>query len=162
MAVAGAGGAFMKVREIMSENIGVCGPDDSLASAVRVMWDKDCGIVPIVDDTKLIGVVTDRDIAIFVATQYRLAIQVNLRELVDGSVIVCRERDSIAKVLKKMNKHGVRRLPVVNKSGQLKGMISITDILRASLRKKDLRKRVVRTLADISKPRKIVLIESEV
>lgn len=149
----------MKVRKIMTEKIGVCGPNDPVPAAIGIMWEKDCGIVPIVAKEKVVGVVTDRDIAIFMASQNRMPGQVILGEMLNGKVVTCRENESVNKVLKKMSKYSLRRLPVVGKKGDLKGMISIADILKASTRKKDLKKKVVRTLSELSKPRKIVFSE---
>ncbi|MEW6208599.1 MAG: CBS domain-containing protein [Acidobacteriota bacterium] len=119
----------MKVREIMTEDVKTCAPDNSLSEAAAVMWDVDCGVVPVVgDDGKLVGMITDRDIAIALGTRNRLASDIRVSEAMSKQVYSCAADDDIHAALKTMRKDRVRRLPVVNQEGLLEGIVSINDI----------------------------------
>ena len=151
---------FMKVKEIMTRSVGCCSPSDTLANAVAVMWEQDCGAVPILNDGKPVGIVTDRDIAIALTTRNAVASEVPVSEVIRGNLVTCMEKDKVSKVLKKMERFGVRRIPVVNKKGELTGLIALADILNAAKDYKKLRKQVLKTLTNISKPHPIVLFET--
>ena len=150
----------MKVKELMTRSVGSCGPADSLASAVSIMWEKDCGAVPVVEDGKPVGIVTDRDIAIALTTRNVHASDVSAGEIIGENLVTCGEKDKVTKVLKKMARYGIRRVPVVDKKGNLSGLISLADVLNASRKNKSLRKRVLKTLLTLSKPDPIVLFET--
>lgn len=146
----------------MTRSVGVCREDDSLAQAVEIMWQKDCGIVPVINKkSKVVGTITDRDIAVSVFLQNKPASEITASSIINGKVITCSSKDKVEKVLKTMKKHQIKRLPVTGKDDKLKGMISITDILLASNKDKSLRKSVVKTLEAIGKPRPIVLKQLE-
>ena len=149
----------MKVKKLMTRDPQTCSPGDSLASAAAVMWSKDCGIVPIVEDGGAIaGVVTDRDICMAVSSRQKLAVEIPIGELMNGQPVSCGENDSIKKALRKMKKHQIKRIPVITKDGQLQGILSMADLL--SCRKKSVRRKASKVLESISKPRSIVLKES--
>ena len=142
----------------MTKSVGVCGEDDSLTKAVDVMLQKDCGIVPIVNEkSEVVGTITDRDIAVSVFLQCKTACEIRTGDVFNGKVLTCSSKDKIEKVLKTMKKHQIKRLPVVGKNDKLEGIISITDILLASRKDKQLRKKVLKTLEAIAKPLPIVL-----
>ncbi len=148
----------MKVKKLMTKSVGVCGEEESLAKAVEIMWQKDCGAVPIVNGkSKVIGMVTDRDVAVSVFLQNKPASVIRSADIINRKVLTCSSNDKIEKVLKTMKKRQIKRLPVVDKKRKLKGLISVTDILLASEKDKTLRKKVLRTLKAIAKPRSIVL-----
>lgn len=149
----------MKVKEIMTNDIGTCHPNESLSKAVSIMWQRDCGIVPVVSDTGVVmGMITDRDVAIAVTSRNRPASEVLIDEVIKGQTICCAAGDSVQRALKKMRKHRIKRLPVVKKSGELVGMVSVADVLNAKTNKA-IRKQLVKTLKSISKPASILLKE---
>jgi len=149
----------MKVKKVMTKDVGYCEADDKLIKAVGIMWQKDCGIIPVVDkNRKVIGMVTDRDICIALTTRNRLASDVLADSVLSGKVISCRLNDDVKIALRKMEKNQLKRLPVVNKKGELAGLISLGDILLGANKKSD-KKRVVRTLKAIVKPSPILLKE---
>lgn len=142
----------------MTKSVGVCGINDSLAKAVEIMWQKDCGIVPVVSEkSKVIGTITDRDVAVSVFLQNKAAFEIRTGDVINGKVLTCSSKDKIEKVLKTMKKHQIKRLPIVGKKNKLEGIVSITDILLASKKDKKLQKKVLKTLEAIAKPRPIVL-----
>ena len=148
----------MKVKKIMTKSVGVCEVNDNLAKAVEVMWQKDCGIVPVVDKkSKVVGTITDRDVTVSVFLQNKTTSEIRTGDVINGKVLTCTSKDKIEKVLKTMKKHQIKRLPVVGKKNKLEGIISITDILLASKKDKKLQKKVLKTLEAIAKPRPIVL-----
>lgn len=122
---------MMKVKEIMNKNVHTCDMDASLDAAAMIMWNNDCGCVPIVDSHGApIGIVTDRDIAIGCALQHKPQWEIRVGDITNGhSLFFCKTVDDIADALQLMRKQGVRRLPVVNNSGKLAGIISLGDIV---------------------------------
>ncbi|MCB1025310.1 MAG: CBS domain-containing protein [Acidobacteria bacterium] len=149
----------MKVEKIMTDNVGTCRLDDNLGKAVFIMWQRDCGAVPIVDDeNKVVGMVTDRDASIAAASRNMLVSDIGVKDFAVGKLISCGRKDKVEDALKKMARHKIKRLPVVNKNGELKGIISIADVLRLK-KKKSVKKELSRTLEAISKPASIKLRE---
>jgi CBS domain-containing protein len=151
----------MKVKKLMKTNVGFCNPQDDLTEAARIMWQKDCGVVPVVDDKKkVLGMITDRDICIAVASREQLASQIKAAELINSKkVISCSPDDKIETALRRMKKNKIKRLPVVEKNGELVGILSITDLLISVRKNKDLKKQIYSTLKTIGKPHRIVLKE---
>lgn len=149
----------MKVSKLMSRPVCYCSPDDSLAAAAGLMWKHDCGFVPLVCDGKVVGTITDRDIAIAAAGRNEPAGQITISKIATRKPVTCAGSDSVKKALKKMKKQRVRRLPVTTEEGELTGVISIADIIHATKKDKALRKKVLSALRAISAPCPIVLSE---
>ncbi len=119
----------MKVQDIMTKKVKVCAPDTSVSAAAALMWDVDCGVLPVVSDGgKVVGLITDRDIAIALGTRNRLASDILVSEVMAAQVYFCAADDDIHVALKTMRKDRVRRLPVVNEEGLLEGIVSMNDI----------------------------------
>ena len=86
----------MKVKDIMTSPVQYCGPEDNLSTIAKQMWDEDCGILPVVDDQgKVIGIITDRDICMSVATKNKLASDISVWETISGSVFSCHTDDEL-------------------------------------------------------------------
>jgi CBS domain-containing protein len=118
----------MKVQDVMTSNVKACRPELNLAAAAGVMWDNNCGTLPVVDGVgKVLGMITDRDIAIAVATRGRLASEITVGEVVSGKVAACAVDEDIKSALKKMGQERVRRIPVINREGILQGILSLDD-----------------------------------
>jgi len=123
----------MKVEQVMTVSPATCGLDDTLAQAMERMWDADCGIIPVVDDTgRVILVMTDRDIAMASATRGLAPGNIRAREMRHKPVISCRPDDGVQHALRLMKTHRVRRLPVTTTEGVLHGIISIDDIAQCA------------------------------
>ena len=121
----------MKVRELMSWEVRACHAESDLGTAALILWDQDCGIVPIVDrGNRLIGVVTDRDICIATATKNRAPSTIRVREILGKPPRTCRPEDEIRAALETMADARVRRLPVVDQGGELCGLLSLNDVIR--------------------------------
>jgi CBS domain-containing protein len=127
------GGKAMKVQDVMNSKVQSCQPTTNLAAAAAVMWDYDCGALPVVNDAgQVMGMITDRDIAIAAATKGRPAGEITVSEVISGNMYSCAQDDDIHAALKTMRHAKVRRLPVVNAEGRLQGILCMNDIaLRA-------------------------------
>lgn len=120
----------MTVRDIMTTDVKSCRPETSLAEAVKLMWEQDCGALPVVTaERKVAGMVTDRDICIALGTRGRTADRIVARDLTAGKAYTCLPDDDVVTALETMKAHKVRRLPVVDAGGQLKGILSLNDVV---------------------------------
>jgi CBS domain-containing protein len=123
----------MKARDIMSTPPHTSGPHTDLATVAKIMWDHDCGFVPVIDPSGAVaGVVTDRDICIATATRRLLPEHISAAQAMTTPIHACLPDDSIGDVLATMTRCQVRRLPVVDASGRLQGIVSLNDIVLAS------------------------------
>lgn len=121
----------MRAHEVMKREVEPCGPADNLGTAAGIMWRNDCGVVPVVDgERRVVGMITDRDICMAVATRGRRASEIAVSEVLSGSVYCCAPGDDVRAALRTMQANQVRRLPVVDGAGALVGMLSLHDIVR--------------------------------
>lgn len=121
----------MICSEIMTTDPECCVPTDPVMKAAQLMKSEDVGPIPIVEDKdgkKLAGIVTDRDLAIKVVAEARDPKTTSIEEVMTEAVITCKETDDVDKVLKLMEDHQVRRIPVVDKSDHLLGIIAQADV----------------------------------
>ncbi len=122
----------MYVKDIMSTEVGTCRLESDLAEAAKVMWDHACGFVPVIDrQGGLSGVVTDRDMCRAVAGTHHTFDRVAVRDAMSHPVVTCLEHDDVKAALETMMKRRVRRLPVVDDNGHLRGVLSIDDVIVA-------------------------------
>ena len=150
----------MKVFEVMTIEVGFCHLEDDLTKAAQIMWEKDCGVVPVINaEKRVVGVITDRDICIAAATRNRQPSEIKSSEMNFRAPVVCTMEDDIKDVLRRMRKYKVKRLLVTNQSKELLGIISLTDILLKAGEKKSIRKLIFSTLNALAKPAPIVLCE---
>jgi len=129
----------MQIKDIMTREVRTCSPGTDLAAAAAVMLDADCGILPVVDQGKLVGVVTDRDLYIALATRNRLASQLTVREVAGNELWTCSPDDEVHSALATMKQHRVRRLPVQGFGGAVLGIVSMNDIVLAAGLKPEIR-----------------------
>jgi CBS domain-containing protein len=123
----------MKIEEIMTRNVRSCGPNDTLNSAAQIMWDCDCGCVPVVDDmAKAVGMITDRDVCMAAHFQGAPLAAVPVGAVMATDLAVCHPEDTVATVAAMMRARQVRRLPVVDADGRLVGVVSLADVARAA------------------------------
>lgn len=122
----------MRVEELMTKQVSCCGVGTSAAKAAELMWIHDCGILPVVDDRngRLVGVVTDRDLFIALATKGQSPSGLTVGEVMQPEVFSCGPDNDLRSALETMAGQQVRRLPVVDGSGVLRGILSLNDVIR--------------------------------
>jgi len=140
----------MKVKEIMTVAPKTCTPDTTLAAAANLMWESDCGVLPVVDDGELAGIVTDRDMFIALGTRNTRAVHVKVGAVATTAVSTCGPDDDVEAALATMKRARVRRLPVIDTNRKLVGIMSLNDIVLAAGDNKPVRnKDVIDTLQAI-------------
>jgi len=120
----------MKVSDCMSREVRVAAMDNTMQSAAQIMADLDAGFLPISDNDRLVGVVTDRDIAIRGVAAGKPP-ETSVQEVMSAEVKYCFEDDPVQDVLDNMGDIQVRRLPVVNRDKKLVGIVSLSDLASA-------------------------------
>ena len=119
----------MKVKELMTTDVKRCTPETNLAAAAKIMWEGDCGAVPVTDERdRVVGVITDRDICIAAATRPRTEGEIPVKEVISKPLYTCAPGDDVRSALEIMKTRKIRRLPVVEQNGRLAGIVSIHDI----------------------------------
>ena len=120
----------MKIKEVMTPNATAIWLTESLVDAAKLMWDNDCGILPIIKDgRKVVGIITDRDICMAMAMRDTNPSSVSVEEVMSGQVYAVNPEDDVDQALQEMQEHKIRRLPVVNREGELEGILSMNDIV---------------------------------
>jgi CBS domain-containing protein len=139
----------MKVQDIMTRGVKTCGQETNLAEAAAIMWANDCGTVPVVgEDGRVLGMITDRDICMAVATKQRLAADIKTGEVIAEEVYACAPDDNIRQALDLMRRKVVRRLAVIDREGSLEGVLSLNDVVLHSEEASD-GKRVALSYSDV-------------
>jgi CBS domain-containing protein len=118
------------IRDVMTSNPCSIDADKSVAYAATMMRDEDVGLAPIVEGDKLIGMLTDRDIAIRVVAEGKDPDQVKVREVASKQVVTIDPQQDLDEALRIMAMHQVRRLPVVEEDGKLVGVVAQADVAR--------------------------------
>jgi CBS domain-containing protein len=133
----------MNIRDVMTKNPRCVSPEDTIQNAARIMRDEDTGVVPVVQNGRAVGILTDRDIVVRAVADGELNRPV--RDIVSGDVVTARPDMSTKEAAQLMSEHQVRRLPVVE-NDRLVGIVSIGDLAV----KESNEKRVGDALQDIS------------
>jgi len=121
----------MNCREVMTDNPVCCLPTDTVSQAARTMRREDVGPVPVVSDDQhklLIGIVTDRDLAIKVVAESRDPNNTRVSDVMTSTIIACRESDEVSTAIRAMEEHQIRRIPVLDDEGRIVGIISQADV----------------------------------
>ncbi len=119
-----------KVRDAMTSDPKSVEPDGSVRKAAQVMKDADTGIVPVVEDGRLVGTITDRDIAIRVVAEGKDAESSTVAQVASRELVTVDPEQELDEALRLMAKHQVRRLPVVVEDGRVVGILSQADVAR--------------------------------
>ena len=125
----------MKVREAMHRGVEWVAPDTPVTELAKLMRTHDIGAIPIGEDDRLIGIVTDRDIVCKGLAQEGFNAQrATARDVMTPGIHCCREDDDLAKAVKHMEGLNVRRLPVIDKSKRMVGMLTLGDVSHSAPR----------------------------
>jgi CBS domain-containing protein len=120
-----------KCNEVMTNNPVCCLPNDSVAKAAGLMKSRDIGSIPVIENEqtqKLVGIVTDRDLALKVVAQGRDPKTTKVEAVMTHNVVTCRADDDLQKALDAMAEHQLRRIPVVNNDNKIVGIIAQADV----------------------------------
>jgi CBS domain-containing protein len=117
----------MKVSEVMTAQVATATPRTTIAEVARTMAKIETGAVPVIDDGKVVGLITDRDIVVRVIAE-GLGLDTPVSEVMSTGVEACSEEDNVADAAAKMGSKQIRRLVVVGENGRLSGILSLGDI----------------------------------
>jgi len=125
------GESNMKCKEIMTKDPVCCLPDDEVQKAAKLMKDENVGVIPIIEDEEtkgLLGIVTDRDLALRVVAENRDIISTRIKDVMTTGAVSCQPDDDLQKALEAMEKNQVRRIPVVDTNQKIVGIIAQADV----------------------------------
>ncbi len=129
----------MNVKDVMTKEVKSCRTTDMLNTAAQIMWDHDCGCVPVVSEKdEVVGMLTDRDICMAAYTQNQPLGSLTVGSAMSTKMYGCGPEDTLEAAEQIMQQHQIRRLPVLGFEGQLLGILSLNDLaLAVSEKKKD-------------------------
>ena len=120
---------MMKVCDAMSRDVQIASPTQTIRDAARIMAEIDAGVLPVGENDRLVGVITDRDIAIRAVAE-GMAPTTKVRDVMSAEVLYCFDDQDLEEVAQNMAEVKVRRMPVVNRDKRLVGIISMADLAR--------------------------------
>ena len=120
----------MRVSEVMTRGVRVANPDQTISEAARLMAEIDAGALPVGEDDRLVGMITDRDIAVR-AVARDMPASTKVREIMSEEVLYCFDDQDIEEVAQNMSDVKVRRLPVVDRDKRLVGIVSLADVSKS-------------------------------
>lgn len=121
----------MKAEEWMTRRVQTCHPETSLNEAAHLMWEGDCGVLPVVDDDgRAVGLITDRDICMGAHFQGKDLGGMKVADSMSHRVFACQTSDPIEQVIRCMGDHRVRRVPLLDGAGRVAGILSLNDLVR--------------------------------
>jgi CBS domain-containing protein len=115
----------MNVSEIMSRNVKTIKPDAPLLEAARKMRDENIGAIPVCEGDRVIGMLTDRDIAVRAAAESKDLSRTAVREVMSSDVLTCNENDDVDSITQLMTDRHVHRIPVMGHGDKLVGILSL-------------------------------------
>src|SRR3954447_9777579 len=118
----------MKAGELMTKDVELVQPDDTLQTAAKMMADIDTGALPVGENDRLFGMITDRDITIRAVAEGRAPDQTKVRDAMSEHIRFCFEDEDTQEVGRKMSEWAVRRLPVLNRDKRVVGIVSLGDL----------------------------------
>jgi CBS domain-containing protein len=150
----------MNASDLMTKAVQTCTEGDTLQRAAQIMWETDCGVVPVVDaEQRVVGMITDRDICMAAYTKGLPLWEIGVSSAMAKQVHGVREDDPLEVVEKLMRRAQIRRVPVLDAEARLKGILSMNDLARHAQRSAGRRTNglsgdsIVNTLASICEPR---------
>ena len=117
----------MKISEVMARDAKLAKPNDTVQQAAKLMKDCDCGVLPVADGDRLVGMITDRDIAVRCVAEGK-GPDAKVRDAMTEEVKYCFEDEEVSHVCENMSEIQVRRLPVMDRNKRLVGIVSLSDL----------------------------------
>lgn len=121
----------MMVQDVMSDTVNWIGPETTLCDAARKMREEDVGCLPVGENDRLIGMITDRDIVVRGVAENKSAKDTPVRDAMSKKMLYLFEDQSLDEAAENMAKNDVRRLPVLNRDKRMVGIISLSDLAQA-------------------------------
>jgi CBS domain-containing protein len=122
----------MQVHELMHTSVQCCRLDSTLVEVAREMVDQDCGLIPVLEGLKPVGVITDRDIANRTVSKGKTPFNIRAREIMSTRLVTVHKNASVEQCCGLMGEHHRHRLLVVGDGGELAGIVSIDDVIRST------------------------------
>jgi CBS domain-containing protein len=135
----------MKISECMSTDVKICAPDDTIQACARTMREIDAGAIPVGENDRLVGMITDRDIAIRAVAE-GMGPDTTVRDAMSKEIRYCFDDEEIGDVAEHMADLKVRRLPVLNRDKRLVGIVSLGDVSQSDVARSG------EALSEISEP----------
>jgi CBS domain-containing protein len=156
----------VRVEDIMTREVHCCTRREALGVPARIMWEHDCGSVPVLEDDgsgRVVGMITDRDLCMAAYTRNEPLSRMPVRDVMAREIHCCRTDDDESAVHAAMRAYQVRRLPVVDADGRLQGIVSLNDLaLQAATNRTPVsakrQREVAKTLTEISRHREMAAI----
>lgn len=124
----------MKVNEAMHPSVHWVEPGTPVVEIAKLMRDHDIGAVPVGENDRLVGMVTDRDIVVRGIAEGRDCATMQARDVMSSGIIYCRDNEDLEDAIRIMEQHKVRRLPVINEEKRMVGILSLSDVAHAAPR----------------------------
>lgn len=122
----------MRVSELMSKHVAAVSPDNNIRTATCKMRDLNVGSLPVLNNERLVGIITDRDLGCYAIAMGHDPSSTSIEKIMSKEVITCYDDDNIADAARLMEKHHIRRLAVVDHQNKLTGLFSVDDLARGS------------------------------
>lgn len=118
----------MDIKDIMSTDVEVVTPDTLIHEIAQKMQQRDCGCVVVVENDRMVGMITDRDIALRCVANSHIPAETKAKDVMTPEILYCRDTDNADEVARDMGKNKVRRMPVLNAEKRLVGIVSLGDL----------------------------------
>jgi CBS domain-containing protein len=118
----------MNIKDIMSTDVEVVTPDTLIHEIAQKMQQRDCGCVVVVENDRMVGMITDRDIALRCVANAHIPAETTAKDVMTPEILYCRDTDNADEVARNMGKNKVRRMPVLNAEKRLVGIVSLGDL----------------------------------
>ena len=134
----------MKIEQLMKRPVQTCQSEDSLDQVAKLMWEADCGCVPVVDGGgRLLAMITDRDICMAAHFQGGPLLALKVKNAMSKKIFACKPQDTVADAENIMRSNQVRRIPVVDEHNRVVGILSLNDLAREAAKEAGRKKREV-------------------
>lgn len=141
----------MRIEQLMTKSPKTCRPDSSLSQAAQLMWENDLGCLPVTESDgsdRLAGMITDRDICMVAQSAGRVLNEIRVADAMTRTVWACNPGDDLSEARAIMQEAAVRRLPVIDESERVVGLLSLADLAREAVRQRGAMNRHI-TVAEV-------------
>ena len=159
----------MRIEQLMTKSPKTCRPDSPLSDAARLMWENDFGCLPVTEgeSDRLVGMITDRDICMAAYFAERPLDELHVAEAMTKDIFACNPGDDLAEARAIIRETAVRRLPVIDASGRVIGLLSLADLAREAIRQRSAMNRHITVgevglaLGAVCQPNQVASLEPE-